>query len=374
MFSLRLHPLIKLVFFIFLTLNFACKQEEKSISAEEDEKEDTLALSQDLGQELIITSDRVYLREEAGVDGKIIQALARGETVYESGEVSSYLTQIRLKGQQYNAPWIKVVTKEGKNGWIFASPALMNAGQNNEIFFWEKNFEATFGQDIFNHYKLYRLQKDSIQDAKGFLKAFQSMQWLKSKVKTAMDRNEKTELQQIFWLVDLFPDWIPQLDPADQSFDLYIDFKAWLADAQGTEDKADDEFLNVCFRAYPEDSIEYQFPAWFIQTSLDNGHSLLGRGIHLEMFEKINNLIIIDETFKEELMKFKIALIEDIVLINSSYWEEKKLAKNELKTILDRKFAFFDASDQLALQNRLKDFDKAEKLGIQFNYKSGIYE
>ena len=55
---------------------------------------------------------------------------------------------------------------------------MIDAGIDNDIFFWEKNFKAEFGETVFSHYQDYQSLKDSISNAENFLKAFQSLKWL----------------------------------------------------------------------------------------------------------------------------------------------------------------------------------------------------
>ncbi|MBK7338543.1 MAG: hypothetical protein IPJ00_21435 [Saprospirales bacterium] len=49
-------------------------------------------------------------------------------------------------------------------------------------------------------------------------------------------------------------------------YTLFADYGAWRRRAEETEGKEDDAFFDLCIRFFPEDSIAYFFPAYFIQT------------------------------------------------------------------------------------------------------------
>jgi len=359
---------------VFVLLLVSCQnkeKEDKNPAPTEEEKKAAPAEVQ--GLPLQVIADKVYLRSEAGIEGDVVAALPAQSLVYDLGEVSSFLTQIQRQGKNYEAPWLKVQTPEGQSGWVFGSPFMLKTVNVRGDFFLEKRMVAVFGEKVLEAYQTYERQKDSIRQADGFLRAYQSLKQLRSRLLEQLNQ-EMEKKQDLFWLSDLLPELIPQLNPDDQSPELYLDYRFWLEQARQTNDPADDAFVDICLTAFPDDSIEYRFPAWFLQTSANNGHSLLGRGIHLEMFEKIENLYNISETFKGELALFEEALIEDIILLNTTYWEEKEKVENELKTILNNNYAFLDESNRLALQNRLKAFGQAKELGILFNVKSGVHE
>ncbi len=351
-------------FFLLLLLLGSCQQEKQ---VEETSNAPT-ASEVVTGQALKIRTSGVFLRKSPGIEGAVLAELPPESIVYDLGGVSPFLTTIRFKGQEYSAPWIQVQTPEKQSGWIFAASAMITTA-NESAFFLEKRLQAAFDEPILQLFEEYQQQKDSIPNDTAFLKAYQQLKRLRFSLQQAMKADPSQT--DYFWLGEVLPELVPQLDPADQSLDLYIDYRFWLDKAQKTKEPTDEQFVNICLTAFPEDSIDYRFPAWFFQTSLNNGHSLLGRGIHLEMFEQINNLYIISEVFRPELNLFKQALVEDMVLLNTTFWEPAELAIKELKSILNEDYAFLDESDRLALQKRLADFEQAEKNGLQFNLKAG---
>jgi hypothetical protein len=356
-----------LIILFFVTACQADKEEAASVP--DSEESNSLGLPE--GLPLRILAEKVYLRSEAGVDGKVVAEIPENELVFGSEEVSAFVTQLKKQGQSYEAPWIKVQTVDGKQGWVFASPAFLQVEGNQASFLLEKRLEATFGKKLARAYQEYERSKDTLQRAADLRNALRALRQLQTVLQEQFQQNNQAS--SAFWLRDLIPELVIHREQEGQPTEIYLDYRHWWTVAQQTPDSIDDLYLDVCISAYSEDSIEYRFPDWFIPTSPTDGHSLLGRGIHLEMFEKIENLSKLTPLFNNELLFFKNALIEDIILLNTTYWEEKNEASAELEEILKRDFAFLEPQDRLALQKRLDDFKKAEELGILFNFKSGIY-
>ncbi len=372
--SSSLPRILSVTFFSILILEgfFSCQSEKN-------EQEPNRSASEELqsgpglpeGLPLRVLADKIYLRSEAGVSGEVIAEIERNERVFGTEEVSSFVTQLQKQNQTYEAPWIKVQTVNGLEGWVFASESFLEAEGEHSSFLLEKRMEATFGKKLAESLRIYERSKDSMVTATNLETSLQALRELQSNFQEQINQADKKK--SAFWIRKILPELIIHQEEEDQPTDIYLDYRFWRKMAQQTPDSTDNIFIELCISAYPEDSIEYRFPSWFFPTSLNGGHSLLGRGIHLEMFEKINNLSKITPLFKHELNLFKNALIEDIILLNTTYWEEREKAVAELQKILDRNFSFLEPQDQLALQNRLEAFKKAEELGILFNFKSGVY-
>ena len=347
-----------------------CSQDAEEPNKSEP-KEELSGLGLPEGLPIKVLSERIFLREQAGFEGTVLAELKRNDRIFDLEETSDFLTQLQKEGVTYEAPWIKVQTLDGKKGWVFAAEGFFMADAQHPDFFTKKRLEAKFGKNIFQAYQTYQDLKDSIQTTANWLTAFQALQGLQSSLQEEV--NQSTNVSSAFWIGELIPEIVVQQEENSSTFDFYIDYRYWYNKAQQTADSMDDAFVDLCIAAFPQDSIEYRFPAWFFQTSANGGHSLLGRGIHLEMFEKIENLFKIAPIFENELSILKNSLLDDIVLLNDTYWEEKGKASNEIQQILEGSFSILSETDRLALQNRLESFEKAEELGILFNFKSGIH-
>jgi hypothetical protein len=60
------------------------------------------------------------IREQPDLSSKVIDLLQFAEEVVYLGEVSDTKSQITLRGKTYNAPWIKIKTKDGNIGWVYS--------------------------------------------------------------------------------------------------------------------------------------------------------------------------------------------------------------------------------------------------------------
>lgn len=359
------------VAFFLLGILTNCQQEEQTTEpSNESQKMAGIGLPE--GLPLRIRSEKVYLRSSAGFQSEVIAELTANQRVFEMGEVSAFLSQLQRGGKNYKAPWIKVQTLDGLEGWVFASADFLEMEEKEIPYFSEIQLQAELGKPAFEIYKAYQQSKDSISEATGFLSSFRALQQLQSTCQQNV--NQAGQEESAFWLRNLIPELIIQRDQSGQSDEFYMDYRYWFSQAQQTADSTDDIFVDLYISMFPDDSIEYRFPVWFFQTSANDGHSLLGRGIHLEMFEKIEILNKLTPIYEQELMQIKNALVEDIIFLNTTYWEEKEKASAELRQILDRTFTFLTPADRSALEKRLQDFKKSEELGILFNFKSGIHQ
>lgn len=68
---------------------------------------------------LEIGYDDLRIREAASMKATVLATMKSGEQVKFLGETSPELERVELRGQLIVAPWGKVETKDGKQGWLF---------------------------------------------------------------------------------------------------------------------------------------------------------------------------------------------------------------------------------------------------------------
>ena len=337
-------------------------------------------IKQDNRPQLTIKRTPVRLRATAGVNGKVIKELSRGEVVYDQGEVSNYTNRIELAGKVYYEPWIKVQTTDKTEGWIFASSAniRMNNAEQLNTFLISKRLHSIFGKDNAARLKVYSQSFDNIHSVEGFASVYKAGCLLRDTmirlIETKVEIGEEDELPNLFWLDDAFPGFIPQLVAEGTSYYLFADYRQFLAKANQTPGQEDNNFIDICLQVFPEDSIEYFFPVWNIQTWDYGGHSLLGRGIHKEVLESLAEFSATTDLFKEEVSRIKDDLINDITGQYVTYWEDTEWILPELDSIISAELEIFTPEDLIALQARRKHFEEAEKNGIEVNHRSGRYQ
>jgi len=99
----------------------------------------------------------------------------------------------------------------------------------------------------------------------------------------------------------------------------------------------------------------------------------LGRGIHSQLFEQMNEILKSSNLFEGRIAHHKKRMIEDITSPHVSYWESKQKILNEMDEILAADFGIFEEAEKIALQSRRKMFANPKANNIQVNLQSGVH-
>ena len=70
---------------------------------------------------LYVTIDQLKMRKEAGLKSKTIGQLDLYEQVYFTGQRTEWTQEISLGYEKVTDRWVKVRTKDGKEGWVFGA-------------------------------------------------------------------------------------------------------------------------------------------------------------------------------------------------------------------------------------------------------------
>lgn len=353
--------------FLFLAVIPACRAGEG--------KEDKPAGGAALPEEgvLIVQRPNFYLREEPGEEGKAIRRLEPGEKAYSLGEQSTFSTWLELGGAVYNEPWLLVQLEEGIQGWAYQAAFLgQDAGKGLSP---SVRLRALFGPALAEMAVQYRQSIEQAHSPAALAQAMEMALHLRDTLvrELAVRARENEQAEDLFWLKDALPGLAPHRREDGRTYYLFMDYRSFLPLARASEGPADDAWLELCLMAYPEDSIEYFYPAWQFQAGEDRVHSLLGRGLHFAFLEKLDKLLAYEDLFGAGIGRFRQLLVNDITGAGVTYWESGEKAAAELSRILERGFHGLGPPEVKALENRLRQFAEPEKYGIKFNYQSGIY-
>lgn len=119
---------------LFLCLVFSCGSEtnteetiEKEIVEASNAKTAPIAKEEKASDEKKVYAwvDKLRIRERPNLKSKEIIQVAEGTALTFTGEVSSNKIEITLRGRKMTAPFHKVITPTGQEGWTFAG-ALSN--------------------------------------------------------------------------------------------------------------------------------------------------------------------------------------------------------------------------------------------------------
>ena len=358
-------------FIPFLFLLLACTEEEP-------EKQAPPPSPPKLEDTFTISLDRLRLRDQPGVNGKVITELPKGTLVKDLGEVSNFTTPIKLRGTQFDEPWWKVQLEDGTKGWIYGSP-LVIASADEEFkkqFLATKRMQALCGKSLSQRIQAYQLAFSTVKTVRDFATLFREGIQIRDSlglfIDQRLEQHQTEQLPDLFWLKEVLPGFVPQLVAEGTSYYLFADFKVFQALAVQTASPADDAFIQLELMAHPEDSIEYFFPVWLIQTWDYGGHSLLGRGHHQALFQQMETLLQQDSLFQEEVLQMKQQLLQDIAVAGSGYWENQEKIIAELDTILQQDFTIFTKTDVVMLQARRQQFEDPGANDIILNQKAGL--
>lgn len=326
---------------------------------------------------LVVNIDQLRLRAQPGENGAVIKTLSKGAALFDLEEVSNFSTQIELRGETYNEPWFKVETQDGTSAWVYACPLFFKMEQPGLLaqFLLEKKLEMLVGNYNAERLKVYNKSYHNVNTVAGFASVYKASRSLRDTIvamlETKIEPNPAGGMPDLFWLNQIFPGYLPQLVAEGTAYYLFADYRAFLELANTTPGTEDDEFLEVCLTAFPEDSIEYFYPAWKLQTWDYGGHSLLGRGTHYELLNKLDKLLKKSDLFTELIDGMKQDILNDITGSYVTYWETSDKIIAEIDTILKSNYDLFSKEDKIALETRKEQFGNLEESSIEVNHKSG---
>lgn len=329
---------------------------------------------------LVVNIDGLRLRDAPGEDGRVIRELSRGDVLYDLGEVSSFTTPIRLRGIQFDEPWLKVAAADRAEGWVYGGALHFTMRQPTELaqLLMRKRLQTFFGPDKAGSIEHYRQAFYAIEHTEDFVRLFRRGQSLRDTLVAMLESRIEVgpveQLPDLFWLEEALPGFVPQLVAEGTAYYLFTDFRDFGKVAAATPGREDDAFVSFCLQVFPEDSIEYFFPAWTIQTWDYGGHSLLGRGVHHRLLREMDHLLAASDHFAAELHSIKMDLLNDITRPDVTYWEPQEKVMAEMDSILAADYGFLTPSDRIALRTRREQFAEPEKHGIEFSHQSGIYD
>lgn len=325
---------------------------------------------------LITNLDNLRLRATPGEKGKEISRLPKGSVVTDMGEISDFTTRIRLRGVQFDEPWIKVKTESGQEGWLYGGAVNFSMDHptalTNKLM--ERRLQTLFKgltPEILAYQRAYAQAKNSETFTQVFRQGSELRDTLVTMLEDKIRISDYKQLPDLFWLEQAMPGYVSQLVAEGTLYYLFQDYQKLGKKAQQTQGLDDDNFFDLCTMVHAFDSVEHFFPAWFLQTWDYGGNSLLGQGVHLRILQKMETLHANGNDFDQEIAAIKEDWLYDITWNENAYWEPLDNIKKELDEILAEEWSILDAADRTALETRRKMFDDIKGNKIQVNLKNG---
>ncbi|MEO1715215.1 MAG: SH3 domain-containing protein, partial [Bacteroidota bacterium] len=93
---------------------------EESVTPSSTETAETQA-SNTTGSEAVLypNIDHLRLRTEPTTTSEVVASLRLGDPLYPTGTLSSFTSEITLRGIRFTEPWVQVKTVDGDEGWVF---------------------------------------------------------------------------------------------------------------------------------------------------------------------------------------------------------------------------------------------------------------
>jgi len=325
--------------------------------------------------DLISRVDNTILYERPQFRSRTLASFPQNTPLWTKDTVSPFLMALEREGKTLYEPWLKVRTADGQTGWVYAGNVQPATAESDTVWRQQIHLKALFGESLTEEIYAYETDFQSVERLEDFVAVYRKGQQLTDTLLHFMERRlpmqERLPLPDMFWLEKWLPGYEMQVVAEGTAYQFFENYKAWLALARRTPAQDDDAYLAVCLETYARDSIEYYYPAWFIQTWDYGGHSLLGRGIHRKVLAEMNQMAQSTGLFKDNLQALKEQLLEDIMQSEEGYWERSEAILAELDSILAMENAILTPTDRIALQTRRKMFENPAANGILTNLKSG---
>ncbi|MBR9919436.1 MAG: SH3 domain-containing protein [Bacteroidetes bacterium] len=363
-----------LILFILLALAACSSEQEKAPASAESDSVPVLS-GNSVPSKTILTSNIEYLRLRSvpGPQGDILDNLERGASLEYLGEMSSFNTEVTLRGITFKEPWIKVKTTSGTEGWVFAGALNFKLDNSSSLpeQLMDIRLKSLFGESLAASMKDYRKGYVSAKTDLELGTQYENVNSLKEQAANKMESfirvGNSQEVPDLFWLEEAMPAIQPQLVAEGTAYDLFHDYASWRSRASKTSGKEDDVFFDLCIALYSLDSIEYYWPVYFLQTWDYGGHSELGAGKHEMLLRKMDETIRSAPSFAPQIEEMKHALVEDILGPNVTYWNKQEAILQEMDSILLDPPAILTESDLIALKQRKKQFEDPAANALSLN-------
>jgi hypothetical protein len=350
---------------------FACK------GSSSENAEATNFSEKPVGLSLQTAVKDLRLRDVPGEKGQITAVLPIGTDLEDLGEVSDFTTRVNLRGITYDEPWIKVKTPKGQIGWVYGGGLNFNpeSSAKTASVLLEKRTLALFGKALTASIQRHRRNFNAIRSVADFSRCLQEGLGLRDTLVAQLQQRIQPGAPgagpDFFWLGTVFPGFQVQLAAEGTAWYLFCDYRQWLQPAKRTSGIQDDLFMDLQLAAFPEDSIEYFFPAWQIQTWDYGGSSLLGKSVHFDILQKLDAQFNPENPFGPLLLRMKQQVVEDITNAETSFWNPASDAMKELDRILEADFKILDKADRIALSTRREQLNAPQQHGISTNLRAG---
>ncbi len=324
--------------------------------------------------QIMVSKPGLRLFSTPGSKGKALRKLKLGEVLQDLGEVSPFLTPLSLNGQGYTEPWLKVRTHKGEVGWVYGA-VLYNPQEQATQKVLPKRLAALFGaslaQKIDQYTRNFEVAQTDLELAQAYHQFREVLDSLGLHTSFALAVDPTYTLPNLSWLPQVLPGVVTQMNPKRDAYYFFAHFGEYRRKAQQTKGQSDDDFFDWCIQQFPQDSIEYLYPNYIIETEHEVAHSLLGRGLHFQALQQLDALYRRKTAFGNDLIAAKNRCIDDITASRAAFWETREKIIAELTQICRSDLVILTKADKIALETRLQQLKKPETYGLLTDVQAG---
>lgn len=325
--------------------------------------------------ELEVILDKTRIRDVAGLKGKELLQVKKGTKLTFLGDISDFTDKIKLRGIQYDDPWVKVKAPTGEEGWIYGAAIKFksnDAGNDLKNMLITKRLEKFFGAAIVAQIETYQREFKETKTDKEFAVLYRKNKKLGDAMN--MKFSEFFELSDfdsqypdLFWIDDPIPGMTLSLVAEGTMYQVFTNIPDFEQKAKSTSGNLANEFMKIV-KVMHDGEIEYYYPTWFLQTWDYGGYSLLGQGKHLAMLNRLEKLSGKSDLFQPEIRTIKTELIKDITE-REDYGENSETILTELDDIINGAYTVLTDSDIILLKNRRPMFEDPKKYELNLFQK-----
>lgn len=298
--------------------------------------------------------------------GELTQTLNPGDYFQLTGQQSAELYWRRTGADTLLEPYLEVLLADSSRHWLYAGPHYFDLGNKAEQWQWDNRLRTLLSPDQWRSYQQLQEQWNTTAVHTPLLLLFQATRKLRDELQTALRAYPPLPLAAY---ETVLPGCLAYY--RDNNAAWWIDFNQWHQRAEEQQAVAEQALFNFYVtKVYPPDGIEYHYPAWQFPVGVNQAHSLLGRGQHLELLLALDSLQQQFSFANAEWDRIRDHLLQDLTTLETTYWEPWSVIDSTLSLVLTQEslgLSEFERKRIILHQERLR---QQGEHGQQFDFRN----
>lgn len=239
---------------------------------------------------------------------------------------------------------------------------------------YQDQLKRIFGDLELDLIRRYRKQQNEVKTSEDFYHLMSRLEALidaleKDLIAFSQEKKQKgEELPDMSWFKEVAEGMEVEMLHGD-SYRVFLNQEKLKSHAARTQGDADDHYIELLQMVFPDHS---RFPVWLRLDDIKYAAcSKLGEGNHFEILEKMNEALLADDMFRNDIEQLHSRLMHD-VLDQTNYCNTKRQVLAEMNNILAE--AHINRDEKPRLRDRIAAIQAGEIEGIQFDCNSGNCE